>query len=791
MVIRTSSLNRKLLRDLWHMKGQAGAIVLVIASGVGTFVMALATLDSLDATQRMFYENNRFAEVFASCKRAPNYVARQIVNIPGVSKAQTRIVLDVTLDIPEMPEPAVGRLISVPEHGQPGLNRLHMRRGRWIKPGGDGEAMVSEHFAEIHGLVPGDQVTAIINGRLQKLHIVGIVLSPEYVLQMRGGELLPDPKRFGVFWMSRRQLEAAYDMEGAFNDVTVTLMHGASEPEVIRRLDQVTEPYGGVGAFGRADQLSHNFLSEEIRALRNIGLTAPVVFLGVAVFLLNLVLARLIRTQREQIAALKAFGYSRREIGVHYLKLICLIVGIGVIVGVLLGVWMGAGLTRLYTQFYRFPSFRFELPLNVVVSAIGLTGVAAVVGTLIEVRRAVLLPPAEAMRPEPPASFKPTVFERLGLQRFLSPVARMILRKLEREPIKAALSCLGLSMTVAILVLGNFMSDAMDEIMVTQFEVAQRHDAMVTFVEPSGVQAFYDARHLPGVTDAEPFRAVAARLRNGPRHKRVGIQGLRRDTQLNRLIDTDGQVVSPPPEGLLLSNILAQRLNAKPGDMLTIEVLEGERPTRQLPITALIDDFAGANAYMDIDALHRMMREGPTVSGAYLAADPQQTDAFYHQLKRTPGIASVALTDVMVESFDENIAENQTRMQMFIVGFAAVIAFGVVYNTARISLNERSRELATMRVIGFTRAEVSIVLLGELAVLTVIAIPIGMVLGYGFAAAATMGFETELYRIPLVVHRTTFAFAAMVTVAAALLSGLVVRRRVDHLDLVAVLKTRE
>jgi putative ABC transport system permease protein len=435
--------------------------------------------------------------------------------------------------------------------------------------------------------------------------------------------------------------------------------------------------------------------------------------------------------------------------------------------------------------------FRFELPLDVVAGAAMIATLAALLGGLSSVRRAVRLPPAEAMRPEPPANYRPTLFERLGLQRLLSHTARMVLRKLEREPFKAGLSCFGISMAVAVLVLGNFMNDALGVIIETHFELAQRQDAMLTFVEPGGAQAFYDARRLPGVTDAEPFRGVAARLRFGPRHKRAGVMGLSRGGRLFRLIDSEQRVVEPPAEGLMISKKLGEMLNAGLGDELTVEVMEGERPTRLVPIVAMIEDYAGANAYMEIGALRRLMREGGTVSGAFIATDVGRLDEFYAEVKRTPSVASVTVTDAMLESFNETVAENQAPMRLINVGFAMVIAFGVVYNMARISLTERQRELATLRVIGFTRGEVSVILLGELAVLTGIALPLGMLIGYGFAAAATHGFETEMYRIPLVVERATFAFAAVVTLIAAVISGLVVRDRVDRLDLVGALKSQE
>jgi putative ABC transport system permease protein len=784
-------LDRKLLRDLAEMKGQALAVALVIAAGVAMFVMSLSTLASLSETLEAYYQRYRFAHVFAPLKRAPNSLGERIAEIPGVAQSGTRIVEDVTLDVEGLIEPAVGRLISIPERPAGEPNALHIRKGRYIEPGRAGEVLVGEAFAEAHGFQPGDSVTAVINGRKQQLQIVGVALSPEYIIQLSGGSLLPDNRRFGVFWMGRPQLAAAYDMEGAFNNVTLTLMHGASEQEVIDRLDDLLAPYGGLGAYGRREHLSHQYISDEIRQLRGMGMIAPAIFLSVAAFLLNVVLSRVISLQREQIAALKAFGYRRWEVGVHYIKLVLSITIVGVLLGVLAGSWLGRNLTELYTMFYRFPLFAFHLEASVVVMAVLVSGGAALLGTLTTVRRAVRLPPAEAMRPEPPATYRPTIIERTGLGGFLPQTARMILRQLERRPLKSLLSSLGMAMAVAVLILGSFSKDALDYIIEIQFSRSQRYNLSIAFVEATRGRAMHEVAHLPGVLDCEPFRSAACRFRHGHHERRVGIMGLAPETRLFRLLDRQEREVAPPAEGLMLSEKLAELLHVSVGDVVIVEVLEGERPVREVRVTALVSEFGGTNAYMNLQALRRLLREGDTVSGAFLSVDAGQLERLHRRLKETPRVAGVTVKDAALQSFRDTIAENLLRMRLFNILFAGIIAFGVVYNSARISLSERSRELATLRVIGFTRGEISAILLGELAVLTLAAIPLGLFLGWLFAWLMTLGLDTEIYRIPLVIDRSTYAFAAVTVATAAFVSGLIVRQRLDHLDLVAVLKSKE
>ena len=787
-----TALDRKLLRDLWQLKGPAVAIGLVIACGVATFVMSLCLQGSLSRTLDSYYERYRFAQVFAHLKRAPEALARRIAEIPGAAQVQTRVVEDVMLDVPGLAEPALGRLISVPERSGPQLNDRYLRAGRTIEPGRADEVLVSEGFAQAHRLQPGDTVVAVINGRRRPLRIVGVALSPEFIYQIREGDLLPDERRYGVFWMGQTALAAAFDMKGAFNDVTLSVAPGAELPEVIARLDRLLEPYGGLGAFGRADHASHKFIANELNELRGMSLFVPTIFLGVAAFLLNVVVARLVSTQREQIAALKAFGYTRIEVGWHFLKLVLLIVTTGVLLGTVVGVQLGRAVAVMYTKFFHFPLLEFRIEPSVTVMALLASVGAALGGTIGAVYRAVRLPPAEAMRPEPPARYRPTLLERAGLGRALSPAARMILRHLERQWVRTLLSMIGIAMAVSVLVLGNFMIDALDHVMETQFGIAQRQDVTVAFAEPTPSRVLDDLPHLPGVRACEPFRVLPARLRSGHHFRRLGITAITANGRLYRLVDVQCHLVPLTTDGLVVSSKLAEILAVRVGDNVTVEVLEGRRPVREVRVTGLITDFMGVAAYMDIHAANRLMSEGDMVSGAYLAADPDRIAALYTALKNTPRVPSVSVKAAALESFRSTVAENLLQMRLFNVIFAVIIAFGVVYNNARIALEERSRELATLRVIGFTRAEISLILLGELATVTAVAIPAGLVLGHALGwFLITYAYDTEMFRIPLVINRSTYAFAAAVTAAAAVVSGLIVRRGLDRLDLVAVLKSKE
>jgi putative ABC transport system permease protein len=787
-----AALDRKLIRDVVHLRGQVAAITLVVACGVASFVAMRSTYNSLLTSQQSYYESYRFAEVFAQLKRAPDSLASRVSEIAGVGKADFRVVADVTLDVPGLEEPARGRIISIPEQRVPMLNDLYLREGRYVEAGHRDEVLVSGAFATANGLKPGSTLSAIINGKWQKLQIVGVALSPEYVYEIRSGEMFPDNRRSGVLWMSREALGPAFNMKGAFNDVALTLAPGAIEADVIQRLDDLLANYGGLGAYNRADQVSNHFLSNEIAELQVTGTFIPGIFLAVTAFLIHLVLSRMVATQRQEIAVLKAFGYGNYAIGFHYLKLAFVVILGGLALGIGVGWYFGLKITALYMEFFRFPVLRYQPGPPVIISAILISLAAASIGALAAVRRAVSLPPAEAMRPEPPARFRAGIIERLGFHRIVPTSVRIILRNLERRPGKAMVSIFGIALAVGLLVVGFFLYfDTIERIIQVQFDAVQREDVSVAFHEPRSSNVKYDLAHLPGVIRVEPYRAVPVKLRFTYRTRRTALLGLDSTADLRRIVARDFQTVTLPSDGLVLTAKLADILAVKPGQNVTVEVLEGERPVRDVVVAGTVDELVGLSAYMDRRALNRLMQEGETSSGAFMMVDSPVIPELYARLKQTPAVSAVSIPEVALASFNETIAKTINVSTVILIGFAVIIAFGMVYNGARIALSERGHELASLRVLGFTRGEIAFMLLGEQAILTLIAIPLGLALGYGIAGLITIAIDTEIIRFPLFVSAKTYTLAFLVVAVAAFLSGYLVRWRLRHLDLVAVLKTRE
>ncbi len=790
-MVTLSCLDRKLVRDLRRLLGQAIAVAMVIACGLAMMIMARSLIYSLDSTQREYYEAHHFAEVFAQMKRAPLSVAARIHDIPGVATVQTGVAARVTLDLAGRDEPASGLVRSLPDVGTPELNRLFLRAGRWLAPRSRGELLVGEAFAEANSLRPGDTLSLLLNGRRVQFRIAGIVLSPEYIFESRPGAALPDNRSYGIFWMPYQELASAFDLYGAFNDVSLTLAPGASEAAVIVALDKLLEQFGGRGAYGRATHPSHIRVTDEIRVLTTLSIGFPLVFLSVAAFMTNAVLSRLLSLQREQIAILKAFGFSNRQIVVHYLKFAFAMVAAGTILGSLGGIALGNQLVQMYHVFFRFPTLEFQLDQSALLLAFLVSAAAAVAGVFGSVRKAARLPPAEAMRPEPPASYRPAMIERTGIGSLLTHSFRIAMRNLERKPLQAALTVAGLALATGILIVPSCLRDSVAEILEFQWEVVQRQDISVGLIEPASAEALNHLRQLPGVVMAESFRTAFVRVHFGQRHRQLGIQGLPPDGLHNRIIGAGHKQIALKSSGMVVSAKLAELLGARIGDELLVESLEGKKVMRPVILAGMSEDFAGLSAYMELHALNQLLGEGDVITGASFAVDGPQRGDFLRALKNTPRVSVVAIKASLRDSFKQTTAASINLLQSIYLVLATVVAFGVVYNNAQISLAERARELATLRVIGFSRREVGAVLIIELVTLAVIAVPLGLLLGTFFSIGLLQQVNTETVRLPIILTAQNYAIAALIVTVASTISALFVLRKLNQLNLIGALRAPE
>ncbi|MGE0044851.1 MAG: ABC transporter permease [Hyphomonadaceae bacterium] len=784
-------LDKKLLRDLWRMRIHVASVALVLGCGLAIFIMSLSLQDSLERTRAGYYADRRMADLAVSLVRAPDRVVRQLAELPGIEAVETRVTGLAVLNIAGMTEPASARLVSLPEHGRPAVNDLVVARGRWPDPSRPREALVNEAFASAHALAPGDRLEATIYGRRQTLSIVGIANSPEFVFVAAPGELFPQPARFGVIWMGREALARAFDLDGAFNEAVFRLGRNAAPNQASAAIDEMLRSYGSSGAYGRDRMISDRFLSEEISQLATMATFLPAFFLIIAAFLVNIALGRMIATERSNIGLLKSFGYTGGAIAWHYAKNALVFAVFGALLGWLGGQLLGAATADIYREYYRFPHLDFIVPPATIALA-WLTAVAtALLGALISVLRASRLAPAEALAPPRPAAFFSGPAELRSFTERLDAKSRIILRRIVRFPRRAGATSLGVAFAIALLVVAQSFPAVMKELLDVHFGLANRQHVTLTFAEAREAPVMHEVERLPGVIYAEPFRVEDVLFHHRGRDVQEAVFGVPFGARLSRVIGQNRDPIEPPASGIYLARALAGRLDAGAGDTVLIEQTRGRRTRASVRVAGIVDPMVGSSAYMELNTLSRLMRQPARISGAHARLDYARYRAFNERLKETPSLAGASFILLAAQSMRAQYDEGVGVMNFIFASFAAAMAGGVAFAAARITFAEQERDLATLRVLGFTRAEVSYVLIGELVLLAAAAIPAGCIMGLILAQALMESFETELYSFPFVCNPPGYAFAIAFTLLCVTVAALVVRRGVDKLDMVAVLKARD
>lgn len=784
-------LDHKLWRDLWKIKGQAAAIALVVAVGVALLVMMSGMLSSLKETRETYYERYRLADIFAPVTRAPLGMLDTLAAINGVASVEGRIQGGALLDIQGQALPVRAQAMSLPPYREPRLNGLYLSDGHMLSPGRTDEVIVLDSFAKAHDLQLGDTLSATMHGARRSFQVVGFAMAPEFLFTTAPGEFVPDDARFAVLWMNEDALAAAYDVKGAFNEALLSLERGARVEPVLAAVDAVLDRYGGLGAYERADHMSDRFISEEISGLEATSVAVPPIFMGVAAFLLYIVITRLVQAEREQIGLIKAFGYTDWEVSLHYFKMVLIIAVAGAVMGCLIGIWAGRAMAGIYQSVYHFPFLVFRVDPQSFLLGVSVSILSASAGGMLVLRRVFALTPAVAMRPPAPMDFSRTGAMNERLKGWLDQPSRMVLRRIFRNPSRIMGSVLGIAVGMGLSSAQMSVMSGFDDTLDLTFGVIDRSDVAVSFFEPMPAKSAFDLAHLPGVIEVEPVRAVSAVLRNGLDSYRGGVTGLVPQARLNRAVNKDMSDINMPENGIILARALADILNIEPGETLQVEVLEGKRPVLEVKVASIAETLLGSPAFMRMETLNREMGEWGRVSAAYLRVDSDQLPALYEAVKETPSVAGVSRREDSRAAMQKLMDTGAGAMRYVMAAIAGIITFGIVYNAARIAFGEQARDLASLRVIGFTRGEAAFVLLGELAIVVLLAIPLGIGIGYYLSFLISAGFSTDLYQIPTKFRPDAFGTAAIAVVLASLISGWLVKRDIDKVDLVATLKTRE
>jgi putative ABC transport system permease protein len=784
-------LDRKLLRDLARMKMQLAAVSGVLACGVVLWVMANGMYDSLQRARDGYYDSRNMAQMAAGVVRAPLDLVPQLQAVPGVQVLEARVSGVGLLDLPKHVAPVSARMVSLPTGREPLVNQIVLRAGRMPDPTHHGEVLINEAFAEANQLEPGMKLGAIMYGKRLDVSIVGIASSPEFVFAVAPGAMLPEPERFGVLWMDRESLARAFDLYGAFNDLVLRLEDGASHAQVAARIDRLLAPYGGHGAYGRDRMLSAQFMADELTSLRTMASILPPFFLVVAAFLLNVSLSRLVATERSNIGLMKSFGYGNAVIALHYAKFALAFGLLGALLGMIGGRLVGGFVGDVYATVYHIPGLRFDAGPAVYLSALAIALLAALAGAVRAVLRATQLSPAAALAPPAPTAFGAlsAVGERWAAR--LDGKTRMVARRILRFPRRSATTVAGIALAMGLMATTQHFPLSMNKIIDVTFELAQREDAMVAFSEASDDRILYDVGRLPGVLKVEPLRGSEVIFEAGSRHQRNTLTGVPDDVSLNRILDENLAPVIPRADGLTLSVNLADKLGVALGDQVRVTATDGHLASAELPVIAIVKPYLAGAAYMRLDAMSRLLREPDRVTSAYLLLDPSQRAAFSARTKELPRIVAVSFKDNARASMTQLLSQGSGFFSWLFILFSSLMAAGVAFSAARVTLAEQQRDLATLRVLGFGRREASYLLIAELGALLLVALPLGALLGVVMSRWLMSQFQTDLFTFPYVTNGAAYAKPALFVAAAVLAATLLVRRGVDRLDLVGVLKSRD
>lgn len=790
-----SVLNRKLSRELGAMAGTLAAVAGIVVVGVACYVALSSAYSNLAEANRRYYQQCRMADFSVELKKAPVTELLALADLPGVAEVRPRIQFYVTVDLPGVSEPLNGQAISLPGQREPILDDILILRGSYFTDRRENEVIVNESFARFHNIRPGQWIHLVMAKRRQELFVVGTAISSEFVYLLGANAITPDPEHFGVFYLKHDFAEDVFDFKGSANQVLGRLARQADGDarEVLRRAEQRLADYGVFTTTPLEDQISNQFLSNEIRGLRVFAIIAPTIFLVVAALVLNVLLTRLAEHQRTVVGTLKALGYSDAQVFGHFLKF-GLVVGLaGGLLGDLLGYWLAAGLTSLYGQFYQFPELENRVVPLVYLAGLAISAGCAALGAFQGSRAVLRLQPAEAMRPKPPREGKAVFLEHIGpLWRRLGSGWRMVARNVIRNRLRTGASVFAACMGSAVLVNSFMFLLSPAHLVDFQFRWVLRSDVDLRLKDERAREVIDEASRLPGVDRAEPMLHVACTLVNGPYRKKTSVTGLEPSAQLTVPRDLEGRPRRIPRAGLMMTRALADCLRLKLNDWVTIEPIKGQRRAVRAQVVEISESYLGLTSYADIRWLSKLVGEELAVSAVQLATDrnPENLKALYGELKQMPALEAVTARSDMIESL-EVVLRTQWFTIYLLVLFSGMVFFGSILNASLVSLAERQRELATLRVLGYGPWQIGSLLGRESAITTLVGTIGGMPLGYLLTVVSAVAYESDTFRLPVLSSPGMWVATLLLAALFWFLAHLAVQRQIHRMDWLEALKVSE
>ncbi|WP_444643683.1 ABC transporter permease [Caproiciproducens sp. R1] len=783
------TLWKQAVRGVWRGRKSYFACIVLLAMGIMVYVSYQLLYVNLSSAQKQFYASQRFADGFASVDAIPAGAVKNLSDIKGISRIDSSITLDARVMGLSDTKIVTLRLNSFDPEDPERLNNFVLAKGTVPESGG---LLIGQTFAAANKLAVGDTVRLIVNGQEIERQITGIAQSPEYVYVIPDtGQLLPDDSAFGFAFVPAADLETLGSGRGIANRLSFLLEKGATFRQVEAPLREALEPYGLRSLTARKDQPSHAMLQQEIDQLGSMSASIPTVFIVMAVLILYIMLKRMIEQERMQIGTLKAFGFSNWTIVLHYLSYGGVTGAVGGVAGVLLGLVMTGGMTQMYLDYFSLPAIQVPPDPFYILMGLLIAVLSGLAGAFMGVRGVLRLEPGEAMRPPSPPVLKSDLFARLPLiRKLLTSYGFMASRNITRNKFRSTFVLAGMAFAFAITAFMASYGDMFKTLMLDQFTKVEVYDLKITLKTPTGAaDALETADALKGVDSAEAILELPAELHREHLQEAVSLTALPDDVGLYRIYDVDSkQNHSPPKEGILLSSTLAKKLQAKRGDVLTVRTpYTGDRDI-PLPVMGVVHTNSGSSAFASLKGIWNALDIPPTVNSILLSAkDPQAIKA---ELTDAKNVAAMTDQEEAKASYMDMFRTYSSLMEMM-QGIGMIIAFAIITNTASISLSERKREYATMRVLGMHPKEIGKVVSFEYWVLSLGALPLGILLTRMIKQAMATTIDSDLFTMPLNTPLGSYFSAAVLCAATVALSNRLARRRISKFDMVEVLKERE
>ncbi len=772
------------------------AVALVVMIGVSIYISMNTAYYNLDHSRDVFYRENHFADYYFHVVRAPYQVIKRIEALSGVDMVTGR----VQMDVPLMRENADRGTIRLTGYHLPldkEVNRIQLLSGRMFDKdpsGGRIEVLTDPQFAAANRLNPGDSLVVAAQGREVTLTVTGTAGGPEFIYPMKdAASLMPEPESFGIIMAPLNQVQQVLGYPGQVNQVLITVAPGYDEEKVAEQVEKILEPYGNLASYPRKDQLSHAMLDAELEGLQKSASSLPAVFLVLAAIIQYVMLGRMIKTQRREIGILKALGFDRRRIVMHYAGYSMMITLLGAVLGIIFGIMLSSVFSKAYAIFFNLPQEIGGLNVKAIFYGLIFSLAAGAAAGLGASRGILSLNPAESMRSEPPR-----VSGRIGLERWtwlwrkLDNYWRMSIRTVWRNGWRSFFTMVGVMFAAGMLIIAFFADDSMDYMLTQHFAFEKSYDYLIRFTEPVKEYEILNISRLEGVVKSEPLLEVPVRVSFGVREEDDLLLGMNPGTTLKTVFNEDGDLLAIPQDGVLMNDMTAKKLGVKVGDQVTIEtrMQSGVSQETSLKVLGINHQMIGSGSYVSLKQANQVLRESRIVTAVMLKVDPGKAADIEKELNRMTGVSSIQSRQRELEGFEKQMGY-MIYFVVIMVSFAVILGFAIVYNSSVIGFSERQRELALLKMMGFSDREVGGLLLRETLLQSIPGMLLGLPFGRMMSQWWVAAISTEAFTFPVVVYPRTYIVSAIFGVLFVLAAHWFASRGIRHIEPTELLKNND